>query len=1001
MRFHRLTVTAFGPFAGTQTLDFDELNDAGIFLLTGPTGAGKTSILDALCFALYGVVPGARGVKTLRSHHAAEGVAPEVVLDVSLGERRFVVRRSPEWMRPKKKGTGETRENASASLVEVTDGTERLVSSRAAEVGHELTGLLGMTSEQFMQVVMLPQGEFQRFLRATSDERQGVLQRLFRTQRFAQIEEWMRDHSRRVGQEAADGEATVRRLLDTLADRTGAQLPDTLIGESWTGAALAEALPWAEALLDREAQEEAVLATVHAAASEALAARHDEARDAALVAAAHTRRTRATTVLAELEATSDEAEDATRRLTLHERAARVSPVLGLLDDAVAAVADAERRLGTQEERLRGLPAHLRPGLVEVDECRRVQEEAADRLAALRAARPLEDALARARADLDRTEEELVRQRDLLASLTAQEQELPRQRVTLETELAALAPVSAGLAVAEQSLAEAERRLAAARLVPGAAADHTAKADLARDRRDEAAEAREHHLSLVERRLGGMAAELAGQLAEGAACQVCGSLEHPRRAEPMADAVTEEEQRAAATLAARLQEASDQARAVAEEAARELQRLEDLTQGRSLESAEADVAAARAAVATASGAVVRATELSAALTDLDTRAREVAALLQSGQGRLGALESDGRAHRATVESAAEQLAVLLEHEEGSLDDAVTRHEDALRLLRGTLDLLSARAAAVQRRDDLVEQAHDAAAREEFDSLDEVRTAVLPEETARVLREQVRDREEEERSARAVLADPEVQRLGDQAPPDVAAAELRLAEARAEVDVRTGELRIAQERTSAVRRLHEELSAALRSWEPLLQKHLVADSMSRLVRGMGSDNQLQMRLSSYVLATRLDQVLDAANERLSHMRDQRYVLRRTGKAHRKGSQAGLGLEVLDTWTGDLRDPSTLSGGETFVVSLALALGLADVVAQEAGGLRVDTLFIDEGFGMLDPDTLDDVMDRIDDLRAGGRTVGVVSHVTELRNRIPTQVHVAKGRDGSAVQVHTLVA
>ena len=178
------------------------------------------------------------------------------------------------------------------------------------------------------------------------------------------------------------------------------------------------------------------------------------------------------------------------------------------------------------------------------------------------------------------------------------------------------------------------------------------------------------------------------------------------------------------------------------------------------------------------------------------------------------------------------------------------------------------------------------------------------------------------------------------------------------------------------------------------------MSRLVRGMGHDNQLQMRLSAYVLATRLDQVVDAANERLGQMRDQRYLLQRTGRAHRRTGQAGLGLEVVDQWTGDVRAPTTLSGGETFVVSLALALGLADVVTHEAAGAEVETLFVDEGFGTLDADTLDDVMDRLDGLRAGGRTVGVVSHVTELRTRIPTQVHVEKGRAGSSVTVHTLV-
>ena len=178
------------------------------------------------------------------------------------------------------------------------------------------------------------------------------------------------------------------------------------------------------------------------------------------------------------------------------------------------------------------------------------------------------------------------------------------------------------------------------------------------------------------------------------------------------------------------------------------------------------------------------------------------------------------------------------------------------------------------------------------------------------------------------------------------------------------------------------------------------MSRLVRGMGGDNQLQMRLSAYVLATRLDQVLDAANERLSHLRDQRYLLQRTDRAARRGSQAGLGLEVVDQWTGDVRDPATLSGGETFVVSLSLALGLADVVTHEAGGVEIETLFVDEGFGALDADTLDDVMDRLDGLRAGGRTVGIVSHVTELRSRIPVQLHVDKTPAGSSIRLPALV-
>ncbi len=172
------------------------------------------------------------------------------------------------------------------------------------------------------------------------------------------------------------------------------------------------------------------------------------------------------------------------------------------------------------------------------------------------------------------------------------------------------------------------------------------------------------------------------------------------------------------------------------------------------------------------------------------------------------------------------------------------------------------------------------------------------------------------------------------------------------------------------------------------------------GTSPDNRLQMRLSAYVLAYRLAQVVDAANERLARMSDRRYSLAHTGRRGAGENRGGLSLLVRDDWSGESRDPATLSGGETFVVSLALALGLADVVTQESGGTEIETLFVDEGFGSLDADTLDDVMDRLDGLRAGGRTVGVVSHVSELRTRIPHQLHVHKSPRGSSVRQSTLV-
>jgi exonuclease SbcC len=292
---------------------------------------------------------------------------------------------------------------------------------------------------------------------------------------------------------------------------------------------------------------------------------------------------------------------------------------------------------------------------------------------------------------------------------------------------------------------------------------------------------------------------------------------------------------------------------------------------------------------------------------------------------------------------------------------------------------------------------AAAAHDFAGVEDAAAALLDHPSLASLRALAEDRHDRRRGAVAVLE--EAHELTDEEA-DVSAARQLVDTAKAEA-LRTTEERSAAEQTwTALASLTDRLEAALASWEPARVEHATAERLSKLVRGLGSDNQLQMRLSSYVLATRLDQVVDAANERLSQMRDQRYALRRTGRA-RGGTRAGLGLEIMDAWTDEVRDPCTLSGGETFVVSLALALGLADVVAQESGGLHVETLFIDEGFGMLDPDTLDDVMDRIDALRAGGRTVGVVSHVAELRGRIPTQLHVTRGRQGSTVAVRTLLA
>ena len=255
MRLHTLEITAFGPFADTVTVDFDALSEASVFLLCGDTGAGKTTVLDAVCFAFYGDVPSERSAaKQLRSHHAADGVAPRVVLDASLAGRRFRFTRSPQWQRPKKRGTGLTTQQAHVLVEEAVvaaDGTGwRSLTNRLDEAGHLVTDLLGMTLGQFSQVVLLPQGQFDTFLRASSDDRHKVLTQLFRTRRFEDVERWLSDRRttlRRAGERHHD---TVAGLLHRVSEATGADLPS-----DWDVADLSEpALHRRDRGLDRVAR---------------------------------------------------------------------------------------------------------------------------------------------------------------------------------------------------------------------------------------------------------------------------------------------------------------------------------------------------------------------------------------------------------------------------------------------------------------------------------------------------------------------------------------------------------------------------------------------------------------------------------------------------------------------------------------------------------------------------------------------------------------------------
>lgn len=1002
MRLHQLTVTGFGPFGGTEQVDFDELNDAGLFLMTGPTGAGKSSVLDAICFALYGQVPGVRGVKTLRSQHAAPDTRPEVVLDFSVRERRFVIRRAPEWSRPKRRGEGTTTEKATASLVETTSGTDHFLSSRAQEVGHLVGELVGLHAAQFVQVAMLPQGEFQHFLQASSQDRHTVLERLFRTDRFSRIEDWVHDHSRALGERSGQGEREVQRVLDAIADRAEAALPEALDADTSDEH---DVTAWAEQLLAHHA----VLLTGAELADEMAVASLEDARtqhqEALRTAAAVSRRDAARSTLATLAAAQDAEDVARRALEADTRADRCSAVLDLLD-----LAQAEQvRLRETATRAAGALAGLARAGIAIPETPSaaaladLEEGLRRRVTHLEALLPRERALLRARQARDVAEADLADRRALLARDEEALERLPVSRAGLDTELARVAQTAARADPAALELATASDRLRSARLVPELRTRLTDLATAELAARERTADARDHVQELMQQRLAGIAVELAGRLGPGQPCQVCGSTAHPSPATGDSPLVTEQDQQDAEQRYARLTRERERVGVRVAACRRELDAAVLSSGGLGVDVAQEAVRELTAQLSAARTAATRKDEIASALTTADAEAAALTARVHELRTEVATLAQGLGAACSTIAEVEEELAA---HTSGAKPaDGLGPLIESLRLaaeaISGARTAFDALDAAAERAAELSEQADGLVRDHGFGSVAGARAARLgPGERQRLddsLGEAARARER----AALVLKEPEVAAVGEQLTPDVpaAAAGVRLAEA-ARADTRA-ETRHLQELVSSLEIYRDRLTSALSAWAPLHEESRRADSMSKLVRGMGADNHLQVRLSAYVLAARLDQVLDAANERLAHMRDQRYLLERTGRAARKGAQAGLGLQVVDEWTGDVRDPVTLSGGETFVVSLALALGLADVVSHESGGVEIETLFVDEGFGMLDADTLDDVMDRLDGLRAGGRTVGVVSHVSELRNRIPTQLHVDKTRTGSTLALRTTLA
>jgi exonuclease SbcC len=505
------------------------------------------------------------------------------------------------------------------------------------------------------------------------------------------------------------------------------------------------------------------------------------------------------------------------------------------------------------------------------------------------------------------------------------------------------------------------------------------------------QARDRSLTIRARRLDGMAAELASQLAVGDACPVCGSADHPAPARPVPGAVSEAEEVAAVATEQESQLERGQAERAHQAAMADLTALQE----RLAESDETAELSEVDKLLTETAALAAKREPQRELVrDLDRRSANISDLLSAAKQELASLRTEREQLGKTVEMRQKRL----DPARGEYSDVRVRREHLLLSAAAVTELLRARGQREQLKARLVSQqteVHEAVLTAGFTEVSQALEAARDELRLAELDRMTSELDNRAAAAKAQLAEPDLADVDPDTPIDLDTMATALAQAREVADAEVAVLRESERRSADVRALATRLRAEWAALGPIEEEYAELNALTDVVNGRGQ-NTRRMSLRSYVLAARLEEVAVAATARLSRMSQGRYSFVHSDARGSHGTRGGLGLDVLDDYSGKVRPAKTLSGGESFLASLSLALGLADVVAAETGGALLDTLFVDEGFGTLDPDTLDEVMDTLDELRAGGRVVGLVSHVEELRQRIPVRLRVRKARTGSSLEV-----
>nr|WP_321460928.1 SMC family ATPase [uncultured Vibrio sp.] len=1006
----KLTMQAFGPFAKTETIDFEKLGNNPLFLINGPTGSGKTSILDAICFALYGETTGneRQGIQ-MRCDLAAVDLPTEVVLEFSLHGKVYRVVRSPEQEAPKARGDGMTVKKHTASLYELGD-SEKLITSKTTQVKAEVTNIIGLTETQFRQVMVLPQGKFRELLLASSKDREEIFGQLFQTDIYKKIEYALKDKASAISKAKNEFDNQIRGALQVAGvsseeelvaqrENISAQLEEEKKSEQACLEVLnsiKSELQKAQALVTeftRRDQAEAAL-TSHLENTEAIAVRQeqlDRAKSASNIelqyVALQNAKAQSQQLAQKITTLSQNLTEATNVVTGKEAVLKTAKQNA---EQVPQLTQLQFNLEAMKEKLiekSDLETKIANGLQE-----KLQFETK-----LQQYVTLKDKLT---LDAQQGQKNLDQARVDVALISSIEAEI-KQKQRLLQDVQKLASLKQEYAKHDALTADKQQKVELANQT-------YVKAQLSADR----LELKWHNAQ---------AAVLAQRLQTGEACPVCGSCEHPHPAQFSEEEVTKEQvqmaraqEREAQASYNQLSNQLDQHHVVA----RQYQKQVDELSNELGEHATDEAVKIQAELQSANEKLQRLTAIDIAqleknveqlnqrcivgetkINELKNQMAGNESTIKANQGQLSKLLENLDPKYSTVEVLAQEITqtkAQIKHLDESLEAAQTQFQQATLAKSDIESQLTTNkqwlAESKQKLNEAQTNWQKALNESRFEDEASYLQSKLTEQELQAWQKEIDEFKQAQIKLEQTLHDLN-QVLKDQEKPDLEAINARLntqqqhyVESRNKLDsVRSTFERIEKVRND-IATLHDKNSK-------LEAEYKVFGTLYDVASGKTGS---RISLHRFVLGVLLDDVLIQSSQRLSLMSKGRYILARKTEGFKGAAGRGLDLVVEDGYTGKMRDVATLSGGESFMAALALALGLSDVVQSYSGGIRLDTLFIDEGFGSLDPESLDLAIQTLVDLQQTGRMIGVISHVSELKEQMAQRIDVEPSRIGSTVSV-----